>query len=51
MEDVRHLVENETEYAPGKWGPARPVFYGCMLSRIRDAWLVLIGRAAAVRWF
>ncbi len=54
MYNITYLNENQTEYAPDQWGPAKPIlmsgWYGRWL-RIRDAWAVLRGDAAAVRWF
>ena len=50
--NVNQLSECQREYAPGKWGPAKPIAYPGMglFSRLRDAWLVFRGKAAAVDW-
>jgi hypothetical protein len=42
--------ETQTEYAPGKWGPARPLGFFSLRSRLRAAWLVFTGKADAVIW-
>ncbi len=54
MYDLVELRETQTEYAPGQWGPAKPLprrdWRGCY-RRVMDAWAVLTGTAAATRWF
>ena len=41
--------ETMEEYAPGKWRPAK-VMPGPFWWRVKDAWLVLTGKAEAVVW-
>lgn len=51
--DIERLRENQTEYEAGKWGPAKPVGYpgDGLFSRLKAAWKVFIGDAAAVKWY
>lgn len=51
--DIEKLRENQTEYETGKWGPAKPIAYpgDDFLSRLKAAWVVFTGKAAAVRWY
>jgi len=59
MWDVNELNNCQAEYSPGKWGPVKPIPYSgydvfrirMLLTRISDAWKVLTGKAAAVRWY
>jgi hypothetical protein len=48
---LRHCSENSAEIN-GKWVPARPLNYKyrSFFSKIREAWAVFTGRAAAFRW-
>lgn len=56
MYTVQDLIQyaNETEVEiDGKWVPARPMPYfglGGFLQRAKDAWLVLTGKADAIKW-
>ena len=44
-------IQAEREIRPGVWVPARPVTRQHLLvNRMRNAWLVLIGKADAVVW-
>ena len=45
---IRASAETQAEIA-GRWVPARPLSDG-FRSRLRGAWLVLIGRADALIW-
>jgi hypothetical protein len=52
--DAKNLMETQTEYAPGKWGPAKPLPRRDLRgwwNQIMDTWAVFTGKAAAVRWF
>ena len=51
IEDARFLVANQTEYAPNKWGPSKPLGTVSWMNRVHATLLVLFGRAAAVRWY
>ena len=53
MFSAQELIECQCEYAPGKWGPAKPIaFPGMSLwQRFKDAWCVLLGNATAVKWY
>lgn len=51
--DFYHQVihgPNQQEYAPGQWGPARPLGFASFKYRIRAAWLVFTGKADAIIW-
>lgn len=50
-------VESLLKFAPytstcidGKWVPVRPERFNSVIERIKDAWLVLTGKADAVVW-
>jgi hypothetical protein len=51
--NVEQLQETQTEYQTGKWGPAKPIAYpgGGFFGRLKAAWAVFTGEAAAVRWY
>ena len=51
-QDVVELISNVTRDGTGTVYPARPVraYAPGLWERFAAAWLVLIGRAAAVRW-
>tara|TARA_Y100000034_G_scaffold43496_3_gene53114 strand:- start:32147 stop:32311 length:165 start_codon:yes stop_codon:yes gene_type:complete len=53
MWNIRELNENQSEYEPGKWGPAKPLCYpgDGFFNRLKDAWAVFTGSAAAVKWY
>ena len=40
----------DQEYAPGQWGPARPVGYFSIKYRIKAAWMVFTGKADVIVW-
>jgi len=52
MRSIQEVVETaqtcSVEVSPGRWAPARPIPSGCILRRLKDAWLVLIGKADAL---
>ena len=52
MLKIENLMRGETmgEYQAGIWLPARPLRFGSLWSSLRDAWLVLVGKAEAVQW-
>lgn len=47
VDDSESAVQWKIE---GKWYPTRPLQYNSFTSRIKDAWLVLIGKADALIW-
>jgi hypothetical protein len=49
-EDPLELISTLSKGDDGIWWPARPVGGLDFEKRIRAAWLVLTGKAAAVRW-
>ena len=43
----------DNEFAPGSWGPARPIQFGGLYGfwlRAMAAWGVLVGRYDALKW-
>lgn len=53
MYRIRELIDmavhNQEVRADKRWHPARPL-PDPFITRVRDAWAVLVGRADAVRW-
>lgn len=47
---VDSLNHVQCEYAPGKWGPARPLAFEGLFGRLHAAWAVYTGRADALVW-
>lgn len=52
MFKIDELLNNPHPQAfiDGVWVASRPII-GCLKSRIKDAWKVLIGKADAIEWF
>lgn len=50
---IEDLNSSQKEYEPGKWGPAKPLGYpgDGFIGRLKGAWAVFTGRAAAVKWY
>ena len=47
--ELDHLKSNEAGI-DGRWVPARPLAYEAIGRRWKAAWLVLTGRADALKW-
>lgn len=54
MLKVQEIIESAKHNAvglpDGRYVPSRPIRFGGIINRIRDAWEVLRGRADAVKW-
>ena len=50
QELVKSATENATETEDGRWVPSRPFKGDDLLTRFKDAWAVLTGKADAVEW-
>lgn len=48
---IENAVENQTQIN-GRWVPARPINwkYRSLKEKLRDAWMVFIGRADCFTW-
>ena len=49
---LQHACSTQTEIEPGRWVPARPINFRhrSFLQKVREAWEVFKGRAAAFTW-
>lgn len=53
MYQIENLLETAQTTAAcinGQYVPARPISFGGIYYRFKDAWAVLTGKADAVRW-